>query len=399
MKEQLEYYKFCNKKKLCVIIPTYNNCFTIASVVESVLNYSENIIVVNDGCTDNTAEILKTYDKIIVINIKRNKGKGYAIRIGFKEAIKLEYDYAITIDADGQHYADDIPKFLTELEKQPESIIIGNRNMEQDGIPKKSSFGKRFSNFWFWVNTGNKIPDTQSGYRLYPLFLFKKVKFFTRKYEFEIEVLVRLAWKGIKITSIPIQVKYFSPEERVSHFRPFKDFGRISILNTVLVTYALIFIHPFWFIKKLNKKNIKQFIDTNILKSKDSNTKITFSVMLGVFMGSSPFWGWQMTIVFFLSILFKLNKVIALVASNISLPPMLPFIIYGSYKIGGFVYTKNVVEINFNSSISLEMVKTNFLQYFYGSLIFAFFLSLTIGVITFIVLKIWRKKPINDLKF
>ena len=98
--------------------------------------------------------------------------------------------------------------------------------MTQEGVPKKSSFGNKFSNFWFWFETGIKLEDTQSGYRLYPLKTIPK-NYFTRKFEFEIEVIVRSAWNGVAVKNVPIKVLY-DPSERVSHFRPFKDFTRIE---------------------------------------------------------------------------------------------------------------------------------------------------------------------------
>ncbi|MFY7814399.1 MAG: glycosyltransferase family 2 protein, partial [Chryseobacterium taeanense] len=185
-----------SEKKICVLIPTYNNAKTLKRVIDGVLQYTENIIVVNDGSTDSTQEILRQYPQITVINLPENKGKGNGLKIGFRKAKKLGYNYAITIDSDGQHYPDDIPVFVEALQNEEEDVLlIGNRNMSQDGIPKKSSFGNRFSNFWFWFETGIKLEDTQSGYRLYPLLHIPK-KYITKKFEFEIEVIVRSAWKG-----------------------------------------------------------------------------------------------------------------------------------------------------------------------------------------------------------
>ena len=164
----------------------------------------------------------------------------------------MGYEYALTIDSDGQHYPSDIPVFIEKLlEFQKPILLIGSRNMNQDSVPKKSSFGHKFSNFWFHFETGIKLTDTQSGYRLYPLLYIPK-KFFTKKFEFEIEIIVRTAWNGIPVQNVPIQVLY-DPTERVSHFRPFRDFTRISILNTILVFIAIFYIKPrdfFWNIKK-----------------------------------------------------------------------------------------------------------------------------------------------------
>ncbi|PJJ07532.1 glycosyltransferase involved in cell wall biosynthesis [Flavobacterium sp. 1] len=331
--------KRMDQHKVCVIIPTYNNHKTLKRVIDSVLQYTAAIIIVNDGATDSTVQILKEYSNLIQIHHSKNSGKGLALRNGFKKALALDYNYAITIDSDGQHFASDIPVFLTALDMSSETLLIGSRNMVQENVPKKSSFGNKFSNFWFWFETGNKLEDTQSGFRLYPLRKIP-VHYFTTKFEFEIEVIVRSAWKNIPVKNIPIQVLY-DPKERVSHFRPFKDFTRISILNTVLVIIALIYIKPRDFFRKLKKKGLKQFFLENVLESNDSNIRKAASIALGVFIGICPFWGFQTILVLFLAVLLKLNKVIAFAFSNISFPPFIPFIIYGSLKLGSYFITSS----------------------------------------------------------
>lgn len=126
--------------------------------------------------------------------------------------------------------------------------------MNQSSVPGKSSFGNNFSNFWFRLETGIKISDTQSGFRLYPVKELQSMRFFTRKYEFEIEVLVRAAWSGLEVVQVPVKVFYPAKEERVSHFRPFRDFTRISILNTFLVLITFLYIKPRDFFRSIKKK-------------------------------------------------------------------------------------------------------------------------------------------------
>ena len=139
-----------NTKKICVLVPTYNNEKTLKRVLDGILNFTPNIIVVNDGSTDSTSKILDEYQKLAILHLPQNGGKGNALKIGFRKAKELGYQHAITIDSDGQHYPDDIPVFVEALMNEKEDVLlIGNRNMSQDGIPKKSSFGNRFSNFWF----------------------------------------------------------------------------------------------------------------------------------------------------------------------------------------------------------------------------------------------------------
>ena len=239
-----DYKALFKALKCCVLIPTYNNATTVAKVIEDVLHYSDDVCVVNDGSTDNTDDILHHYPTLKVHCYDHNRGKGWALRQGFEFAREKGYEYAITIDSDGQHYADDIPVFLEALENEKNSIFIGARNMNQSSVPGKSSFGNKISNFWFKFETGIKLADTQSGYRLYPIKALEGMQFFTIKYEFEIEVIVRAAWSGINVKCVPIKVYYPPADERISHFRPFQDFSRISVLNTILVTITLLWIKP-----------------------------------------------------------------------------------------------------------------------------------------------------------
>ncbi|MCW3117114.1 MAG: hypothetical protein JWM28_1196, partial [Chitinophagaceae bacterium] len=188
-----------NSLHICVIIPTYNNARALTEVIAGVAMYSNNIIVVNDGSTDDTENAIASLPAIKKISYPKNRGKGWALRKGFELAVELGYQYAITIDADGQHFASDLPLFIEKLEAEGPALIMGVRNMSLDFVPGKSSFGNKFSNFWFRLETGINCPDTQTGFRLYPVAFLKTMRFCTRKYEFEIEVLVRSAWKGIQI--------------------------------------------------------------------------------------------------------------------------------------------------------------------------------------------------------
>jgi len=378
-----------NLKKVCVIIPTYNNHKTLNRVIDGVLQYTTNVIVVNDGSTDSTFEIINSYTSIEAIHVAKNKGKGNALQLGFKKAIEKGFHYAITIDSDGQHFPDDIPVFLEELNKSESNILlIGSRNMNQEGVPKKSSFGNKFSNFWFWFETGTKLEDTQSGYRLYPLLHLPK-KYFTNKFEFEIEIIVRAAWKGTIVKNIPVKILY-DPTERVTHFRPFKDFTRISILNTILVLITILYIKPRDFFRNFSKKKIKQFIKDEILHSNDSILIKSLSIALGVFIGIAPFWGFQTIIVLFLAVLFRWNKMLAFTFSNISIPPMIPFIIFGSLQIGSYFVKGNEIFLDYQN-LTFETIKNHTSQYLVGSFILATITAFTFGIASYFLLSLKEK--------
>ncbi len=378
--------------KYCIIIPTYNNSQTLKQVIDGVLNITQDIIVVNDGSTDNTLQILQNYESVKIISYPVNKGKGYALRQGFSLAIAEGYDYAITIDSDGQHYPGDIPAFLNQIAQNPGSLIVGSRNLNQENISQGSSFANRFSNFWFRFITGITLPDTQTGFRLYPLNFIKNTWFSTNKYEFELEVLVKAAWNKINIISIPVRVFYPPKNERISHFRPFRDFARISILNTFLVIIALLYVKPFSFIRDLNRKNIRDFVKKHIFLSEASNLNIALSISLGIFMGIVPIWGFQLITAIALAHVFRLSKFVVSVAANISIPPMIPFILYFSYISGGWVLGTGS-KIKFSRDLSIQAFKNDLLQYIVGSFVFAAAFAVATLIISFIILELTRKKP------
>ena len=375
--------------KCCVIIPTYNNDTTVKKVLEAVLNYTSDVIIVNDGSSDNTLTILKEYSDLIQINFSKNRGKGMALRKGFERAFQEGFEFAITIDSDGQHYADDIPVFINELEKDKNILLIGSRNMTHDSVPKNSSFGNKFSNFWFWVDTGLWLTDTQSGYRLYPLIVANKTKFYTTKFEFEIEAIVKMAWRDVNVKNVPIKVLY--SEDRVSHFRPYKDFARISILNTWLFLVAIFFVKPRNISRRIKNKGIKRILMENVIQIQDPPLKKALSISLGVFIGIAPFWGFQSILVIALAIPLKLNKLIAFTFSNISIPPMIPFIVYGSLLMGGWILGTDT-RFDFNNISANVKLLGDIKEYIVGSFALALVSAFLFGSLGYIILKIISKK-------
>jgi glycosyltransferase involved in cell wall biosynthesis len=382
--------------KVCILVPTFNNAKTLANLLSDLQGFDAHIIVVNDGSTDDTEKILSGFPRIHSVSYSPNRGKGYALRKGFSSAVGLGYDYVISIDSDGQHFAKDVPSFLDVLDKNPGSLIIGARNMDQSSVPGKSSFGHRFSNFWFRVETGIELPDTQSGFRLYPVARLRTMNFLTNRFEFEIEVIVRAAWKGIPVIPVPVSVYYAPPEERISHFRPFTDFTRISILNTFLVFISFIYIKPRDLLRRLFlKRKWKEVFIDELFDPAQSNLRKSTSVGFGIFMGIIPIWGFQLIVAVFLAVLLKLNKGLVILFANISIPPMIPVIIYASYRFGAFWMTDPVYPVSLAKSMSLSAIRYNFKQYLLGSISLAVTAGLVAGLISFILLKLFsKKKPV-----
>lgn len=231
---------------ICVIIPTYNNAGTIVDVVQRSMAQCSDVIVVCDGCTDNTLQLLNALsEKPVIVELKKNSGKGTALKAGFRYALANGFAYAITLDGDAQHYPEDIPVLLAANQKHPGALIVGERkHLEKADRSGGSKFANAFSNFWFAVQTGRYLKDTQTGYRLYPLKKLRGLSLLTSRYEAELELMVFASWNGVRLVNEQVNVFYPPREERISHFRPGKDFLRISLLNAVLCFLALLYGWP-----------------------------------------------------------------------------------------------------------------------------------------------------------
>lgn len=226
------------ENEVCAVIPTYQNAKTLLKVVADVHRVVDTVFVVDDGSNDGTAALL---DKATgserpekVLTHPKNCGKGAALKTGLTYARQQGFRYAVTVDADGQHRADDIPALLKAVEEEPDALAIGSRGLQHENMPAKSTFANRFSNFWFALQTLQRLPDTQSGLRVYPLRRLHGLRWMSARYEAELTLLVFSAWAGVKLLPVPVSVYYPPRDQRVTHFRPGRDFTRISVLNTLL---------------------------------------------------------------------------------------------------------------------------------------------------------------------
>lgn len=381
----------------CILIPTYNNARSLPSVLQDLQLYTDRIVIVNDGSTDSTKEILSNFSHLQIHHFPENRGKGAALDHGFTLAAELGYDYAVTIDSDGQHYPDDLEVFLNELEakgqEDPELLLVGDRNMGRDGIPGKSSMGNKFSNFWYLVVTGIQLRDTQSGYRLYPLKVVNGIKLYTNKFEYEIEIIVKAAWRDVQVKNIPIKVLY--EENRVTHFRPFWDITRIVLLYMWFVLVSFFYIHPRNKYRQFRDKGFKRFWKEDIIKSEEPAHKKAAAVALGVFVGMSPFWGLHTLLVFVFAAIFRLNKVIAFIFSNISIPPLIPVIIYLGYQLGSFLTGNGISwELSLTDFDSGAEVMEGIGYYLLGSFALAGSVAIILWIVFYFLFSVNNQKQV-----
>jgi predicted LPLAT superfamily acyltransferase len=214
----------------CVAIPVYNHARTVGEAVRRALQHAPTVIVCDDGSTDGSGDEAEKAGAVVVRH-GVNRGKGAALVRLLEEAKARGFRYAISLDADGQHLPEDIPKLMAAAAAEPGALIIGARDLVAAGAPPSSEFGRKFSNFWVWFETAARVDDSQSGFRAYPLPETLELRAHRRRFDFEVEILLHAAWAGLPLRSVPIGVIY--PKDRISHFRAFADNARISLLNTL----------------------------------------------------------------------------------------------------------------------------------------------------------------------
>ena len=376
--------------KPCVIIPTYDNARTLEGVVRGALAQLPDVIVVDDGARDETAAILATIEGATILRHEQNRGKGAALRTGFAHAIEHGFTHAVAIDSDGQHVPAEIKKLLGEDE---DALVIGARDLKAAGGYKRSRFGMKNSNFWMWVATGLRLPDTQSGMRCYPLAAIDRLRLATTGYDLEIEVLVKAAWTGVPIASVDTEVIYPPREERVSHMRPVLDFIRIGRLNTRLVFLRICLPAPYLGIiaqRRFHEMPIRKRISASFrelfLNEPGTAERIALSVGMGLFFGLAPIWGFQIAAVLLVAHTTGLSKPVALVASHISIPIFIPAILYASLLLGRLALGE------YDGSItSIDLAPSDIPAWILGSFLLATAAAVAGTIVTWILVKCFRK--------
>jgi glycosyltransferase involved in cell wall biosynthesis len=226
-----------------IVIPVYNHERNVRQVVLAAVASGAPVVVVDDGSTDGSGEAVANIVGATVVRHHKNLGKGAAILTGLAAvgAPPAGARFAVTVDADGQHNPDDARGLLAAIWPDEESgprvaMVLGARTgMQGRAVPWSSRMGRGFSGFWVWSSGGPALSDSQSGFRVYPVAETLALPTAARRFEFEVEVLVHARRAGIPIVEVPVPVTYQPPGGRVSHFRPWRDFGRNAATFTRLI--------------------------------------------------------------------------------------------------------------------------------------------------------------------
>ena len=379
-----------------IIIPTYNNAQTIERVISGAKEHVRDILVINDGSTDKTGEILRSISNIELLEFSVNRGKGAALQAAFKRALQMGFTHAITIDADGQHLTEDIALFLQKIKQEPDVLWLGDRILPVEGgrkQPLRSRFGRRFGAFWYKFYTGVYVRDTQSGFRAYPLVRTNALECKGERYEYEIELLITAAWNHIPVKCFPVHLLYLPEAQRVSHFRPIRDFMRISKVNSRAAITKLFFPSNMIDVRGFSlREKIKQLIAQEI-RANATPVKAALSLATGVFMAVTPFHGFQVVSLLALTFLLRLNRPLAMLGVSVSSAPLIPLWIAGGLGVGKVVLPAPVAAsivklcqdifppriISYISNSPVQGFMQGFFQWFIGSLV----LAVICGVTTF----------------
>ncbi len=388
----------CPTISVLLAIPTFNNRDTLRDVVEDALSTGLPVLVVNDGSTDGGCE---TLDDLPVHRVDStdnarpersegrgiNRGKGAAIVAAGRWAETHGFTHVITLDADGQHDPREVGRFLERIQRSPQAIIIGKRDFPAAQAPRSSRFGRRFSNFWLKVACGISLPDSQSGFRAYPVPILRQVKCASHRFDFEIEILVRSVWAGATLDTVDISVRYDEQTRRSSRFRPWLDNARISLTYTRLVLrnfapwpHKTLIEDPRTGEGRLSLKRLRHSWEI-LLRESTTPREMSAAAMLGIFLGTLPLIACHSVIIIFCATRLRLNRLIALNVSHICAPPFVPAL---AIEVGFFVRNGRWLT-DFSVQTLGREIHQRLLDYLIGSMIVGPILALAAGGLVFLL--------------
>lgn len=385
-----------NPPRVCLLIPTFNHAEFLSGVLKNAAGLPWPVLVADDGSTDETPRVLEKFPGLKVVRLPHNRGKGAALAAGLALAAELGFDLAVALDADGQHDPTDAPR-LVDAAGRLDTLVIGARAQGQQNAPRRTRFGRVFSNFWIWIEAGLRVSDAQSGFRVYPVALANRLRMRSRRYGWETEMLVRLAWGGVRVAEVPISISYAA--KSASHFRPFRDFFLNACVNAFLVCRRL-WPWPFMHLVPVEKiiwpkswsARLRLAWERYLWIPGQTPIQAALSLGFGAFMGIFPVWGFQMIVAAFVAQRLHLNTALVLLAANISLPPVIPFIVYSALVLGRFLTSGQWVWTLDWRHLTLAMAQARAWEFILGSVVMAAGVGLTIGAVSFLILSLFKSK-------
>ena len=385
--------------KIWCVIPVYNHADTLVKVVARAQQHLP-VVVVDDGSTDLQKRHLRALEKsgARLLRHEVNQGKGAAILTALNLAHQEQIDYIITLDADGQHFPEDLPKFIEAIENtQEETLFIGCRQF-QENVPRSSRFGRAFANFWLRIETGETCDDCQSGFRAYPVEATLKLGCHARRYAFEAEVLARAVWGGIKLQNLPIQVFY--PKHRISHFDKLRDNLRLTCTHAWLVCRRLLPWPTKWVVQAPKPclqvlpllrhplRSLKELASQNVTPA-----GLAAAAAVGTLIAVLPIFGLHTVVILYAAARLHLNQVMAFSIQHLFAPPLSPFL---CIEVGYYLQHKHfLTEVSLQTAV--KELHLRFWDWLIGSLFLAPVFAVLTGTLVFLLASVViRKKLIDD---
>ncbi|HSZ57225.1 MAG TPA: DUF2062 domain-containing protein [Tepidisphaeraceae bacterium] len=337
------------------VAPTYNNAGTLAGVLSGVARLGLPILIVDDGSTDATRQVLRdwlaehTSHDATVLTHSHNRGKAAALRTAFAQAMKLGHTHAVTIDTDAQHDPRCIPRMIEIARESPEAYVLGVRNCRTAGYPRRSRLGRRLSNLLIRLECGLKVADSQCGLRVYPLELVKTVTCRAHRFSYEAEMITRAGWSGCPVIEVPVNTSYLPAGKRVSHFDPWWDTIRGIGTHARLIVRAIMPVphrkyRPAGKLlrKRVTAREILRWLNPlrawrEVREGAINRTEFAAALAVGVFVANLPVYPFQTALCLYLARRLHLNPLAVLAGSQISTPPV------GLALIAAAIYTGHLL--------------------------------------------------------
>ncbi len=388
--------------KALIMIPTFNNRSTLREVVEGALRVGPDVLVVNDGSTDGGPHTLAGL-AVQRIDFLENRGKGAAIVAAAQWAYDHGFTHVITIDADGQHDPAESSLFIERIRRNPDALIVGRRDLSGADVPRSSRFGRAFSNFWTRIACGVGHTDSQSGFRAYPVGTLCELKCRARRYDFEVEILVRSAWAGVSLDAVDISVRYDEQTRRGSHFDMWWDNVRTSCTYTRLVTRNFMpwphkmMWHGFFARGPViedpsgdgNRLSLQRPLQSlrKLLSERSSPRQLAAAATLGILLGTLPLIACHSVAIIFCATRLRLNRLLALNVSHLCAPPFVPAL---AIEVGFFVRNGRWLT-EFNLQTLGREIPQRLIDYLIGAFMLAPLLALGAGGVVYLIAQTYQK--------
>ncbi|OQY06642.1 MAG: hypothetical protein B6I22_04925 [Desulfobacteraceae bacterium 4572_123] len=378
--------------KIIIVIPVYNHSTTLPGLVNGALAVHDDVIVVDDGSTDKSADTLAGLN-VHLINHEKNLGKGAAIKTATRAARKLGMTHIVTIDANGRYDSADFHLFAEAVKENADSIIVGRRNFQKSEVPILYRFSRYLANFWFQVQTGVNLSDVRCTFRAYPLAVLENLTLRTRRNSFEVEVLTKAAWAGVALNEVNIYGYFHRLEKHKFNIIFFMDNLRVTLFNFHLTMRSIV---PWPHQKIISKDRPEEKISVlhplqtikTLLTENTAPRQLAAAGALGVFIGTLPIFGLHNIAILFAASYFRLNKVVALTTSGLCVPPFVPALCIeaGYFMRHGSFLTE--ISINTLGYQALDRIY----EWLIGSLVLAPVFAILVGGIIFLI-TLFLKKP------